>query len=463
MASAATSEGMSVPPASEPLFRPPGPSGDHPPSFLEQLRAIKRPIDNWPRAMFTERVYKPPVPGVLFVMDPATVRAILVDHADDFPQGALMRRLLRPVWGDGMVIAQGAEWRWQRRAAAPAFRAAAMTSLAPRMRAAAETALARWGAAPAGSVFDIAEEARDLTFDIILDAVLSGGDDLDRATASTRIHAFMAELAPMKLSYFFAPDAHHEGRDEPRSDDARALLDDVDRMIARRRTAPPRGDLLDMLMTASDPETGRPMDDAILRDNLMGFIVAGHETSAVALAWALYLTSQDTRTADRICGEVAQVTGGGAVEAEHVERLVYTRQVVQETLRLYPSAHSLTRVCARTVEIEGVTIRRGSRVVLPIYAMHRHEKWWRDPNVFDPDRFAAGEPPPDRHLYMPFGAGPRICIGAAFAMTELVVVLATLVRSARFSPLSGHRVWPIAELALRPEGGLPMRVRVDKA
>ena len=126
-------------------------------------------------------------------------------------------------------------------------------------------------------------------------------------------------------------------------------------------------------------------------------------------------------------------------------------------MRLYPGALQLYRICVRPTVVAGVAMKPGDRIVIPVYALHRHSRYWRDPHVFDPDRFAPGEPTPDRHVYMPFGAGPRICLGAAFAMTELVVVLATLMRGADFAVAPGHRVWPGAGLTLSPEGGLPMK------
>jgi cytochrome P450 len=432
---------------------------------LATLRlSLRNSIEAWPRAVYEERVYKPPVPGLpLLVMDPALIRTVFVEQSDCFTQGDLFRRMLGPIWGRGLATAEGPDWRWQRRAAAPAFRPAALTALTPRMRAAAEAALERWGQAGGGAVHDVAEETARITFDIILDTMLSGGEDLDRSTARGRIQTFVEQLRPVRASYYFAPDRFHRGRQDGETAEARALRTDVQRMIQRRRGAPPRGDLIDLLMNAADPETGRTMDDETLRDNLLGFIVAGHGTSAVALAWALYLVSEHPPTAERIRAEAAEVTGGRPIETGHVERLVFTRQVVQEAMRLYPPAHSLIRVCARKTQVGEFTLRPGNRIVIPVYALHRHRLWWRDPDIFDPDRFAPSQATPDRHLYMPFGAGPRICIGAAFAMIELVVLLATLVRHASFSLVPGHPVWPLAGLALTPRNGLPMHVRVQSA
>jgi cytochrome P450 len=425
---------------------------------------LRNSIESWPRAVYEERFYKPPVPGMpLVVMDPAWIRSIFVEQSDCFTQGDLFRRMLLPIWGKGLATAEGADWRWQRKAAAPAFRPAGLASLAPRMRAAAEAALVRWSDAGEGAVHDMVEEAGQITFDIILDAMLSGGEDLDRTAARTRIAALGEQLRPRRASYFLAPDRYHRGRQDAESAEGQALRADVQRMIERRRHAPPRGDLIDLLMGSSDPETGRTMDDETLRDNLLGFILAGHGTTAVALAWSLYLVSQHSQSAERIRAEVAEVTGGKPIDQEHVERLRFTRQVIQESMRLYPPVHSLIRVCTRKTQVGDFTIRPGGRVVIPIYALHRHRLWWRDPDLFDPDRFAPTEPHPDRHLYMPFGSGPRICIGAAFATTELVVLLATLVRNASFSLLPGHPVWPLADLVLHPQEGLPMHVRLHSA
>ena len=447
---------MSQAPVLDHDFVPPAPfPGVRDVSLLDQmLKGLTRPTEGWPRTVFEDLSWKPPFPGTpLFIMDPAVIRDVLVTQAENFGQGAMFRRMFRPVWGDGMFTSEGPAWRWQRHASAPAFRPAHMHALAPFMAKAADAALERWGeSAPINAL----EEATRISFDVILDTVLSGGEDFDRETVRARMAAFVAHALKPRFSYMLAPDAYHDGKVNASGPDAAALRSDIEAMIRRRRTAPPRGDLVDQLLAAKDPETGQAMDDALLCDNLLGFIVAGHETSALALTWSIYLASAHAPTAERLRAEVNAVAGEAPIGPGHVEQLVFTRQVISEAMRLYPGALQLYRICTRPTELAGRAMTPGDRIVIPVYALHRHSRYWRDPHVFNPDRFAPGEPAPDRHVYMPFGAGPRICLGAAFAMTELVVVLATLMRGADFSVATGYKVWPSGGLTLRPERGLPM-------
>lgn len=449
---------MSEAPIRNESFIPPAPfPGSKDVSLFQQMiKGLTRPTEGWPRAVFEDLSWKPPFPGTpLFLMDPAAIGEVLVKQAENFNQGHMFRRMFRPVWGEGMFTSEGQAWRWQRHASAPAFRPAHMQALAPFMSGAAQVALDRWAA---GGPINTHAEATRITFDVILDAALSGGEDFEREAVRSRMAAFLDHALKPQLSYFLAPDAFHKGKVNPPGPEAAALRADLERMIRRRRTVPTRGDLVDLLLAARDPESGQAMDDAVLRDNLLGFISAGHGTSALSLTWALYLASSHAPTAARLRAEVAAVAGDAPIGPDHVDQLVFTRQVVSEALRLYPAAFQLYRICTQPTQVAGVAMKPGDRVVIPIYALHRHHRYWHEPNVFDPDRFAPGEPAPDRHVYMPFGAGPRICLGAAFAMTELVVLLATLMRGAEFAVAPGARVWPTGGLDLRPEGGLPMTV-----
>jgi cytochrome P450 len=218
---------------------------------------------------------------------------------------------------------------------------------------------------------------------------------------------------------------------------------------------------VDLLMAAQDPKSGRRMDDALLRDNLLTFNGAGHETTALALTWSLYLIGSHAPTAERLRAEIAEVAGEAEITAEHVERLVFTRAVVQEAMRLYPPVPMITRMCERRTEAGGRTIEAGTFLFIPIYALHRHRRYWRDPDAFDPERFLNGEAAAlPRFAYLPFGGGPRVCIGQGFALTEAAAILATLLRRVALEPDPGHRIRPRVRVTLRPHGGMPMTLRL---
>jgi cytochrome P450 len=229
----------------------------------------------------------------------------------------------------------------------------------------------------------------------------------------------------------------------------------ADQAIAERRARGHAGvpDLLDLLLDGEDPETQRRMTTAELRDNLLTFIVAGHETTALTLAWALYLCAFDQAVQDRARAEARAVLGPRAATAADLAALSYTRQVIDEALRLYPPAAFLSRTARAPDRLCGREIRRGDTVMLPVYALHRHHLLWPDPHRFDPGRFADPKAI-DRFAYLPFGGGPRICIGASFALQEAVIVLATLLARFRFTPVAGCEPTPVLILTLRPEGGV---------
>lgn len=399
-------------------------------------RSIRTAVDAWPPTVYDGGVHRLRWPGApLIVSDAAIATEVLAGRGGDFPHGALFDRILAPIWGKGMFVSEGAEWRWQRHAAAPAFRPAQMAALAPLMRGAAEQALTRWRA---GVAVDLHDEMRKLTLSVLFDAVLSGGEDFsDREEASRQINAFTNSVGQFSVTDVLPLPARWRPSIAARGGEPAAFIRArVEAMIVRRRRdVAPRGDLVDLLMSASDPETGRRMDDTLLRDNLVGFIAAGHETTAYALSWALWLVASHPPTRERLLAEIAAVAGAAPIAAEHLGRLSFTRQVIQETMRLYPAAVAIARAAAHDTSLGGHRLKRGMPIMVAVYALHRQASLWEDPDAFDPDRFSSechAQRPPG--AYLPFGAGPRVCMGAAFAMTELTVVLATLVRGATLLP-----------------------------
>jgi cytochrome P450 len=230
------------------------------------------------------------------------------------------------------------------------------------------------------------------------------------------------------------------------------IADDAINARAQRGTSKVP-DLLDLLLGGVDPETKRQMNTAELRDNLLTFIVAGHETTALTLSWALYLVGFDQTVQDKARAEAQSVLAGRAATGADVEQLPFIRQIIDETLRLYPPAGIISRTAQKHDILSNREVKPGDTVMIPIYALGRHRLLWENPDAFDPDRF-RNRKAIDRYAYLPFGDGPRICIGASFAQQEAVIILATLLSRFRFNPVSGKDPKPVMILTLRPEGGV---------
>jgi cytochrome P450 len=234
-------------------------------------------------------------------------------------------------------------------------------------------------------------------------------------------------------------------------------------MLRERRNEGQKGDdLMHRLMAARDPETGVPMNEEQLIDNLLTFYLAGHETTAKALTWTLYLLARSPEWTSVLKEEVARVTGGAPLGPDHIDKLVLTQQVIKESMRLYPPVPVMSRQAMADTTIGPLAVKAGTSMVIPIYALHRHRARWTDPEMFDPSRFAPERDAKiSRYQYMPFGAGPRICIGMAFAMLEATTMLATMLQSARFACVPDHEPTPMARVTLVPKGGMPLRVWFD--
>jgi cytochrome P450 len=226
-----------------------------------------------------------------------------------------------------------------------------------------------------------------------------------------------------------------------------------------KRSISNRNDLLSMLTAAIDPDTGKSMNAIDVRDNLLTFIAAGYETGAVALTWAFYLLSGHPEVEQRVKSEIAEVTQGKPLCAEHVGSLGYTKQVIQETMRLYPPVALIARAARRDVQLGNEKIRAGTTVYVPVFAVHRHEAYWSKPDEFDPSRFdPQAAKLRNRYAYLPFGAGPRVCIGQSFAQMEATAVLATLVNAFQLRIRAGYTPKPRYRISLRPAAGMPMRI-----
>ncbi|WP_241559901.1 cytochrome P450 [Solirhodobacter olei] len=389
------------------------------------------------------------------VMDPESNRHILKDAVETYPKSDVTKMILRPAIGDSLFVAEGAHWHWQRRVAAPVFTHRNIANLAPVMTAAAERASDRI-AAQAGRAANLFDEMVAATFEVIADVTLSGGKAFDREATHRAINAYIADTAKVSLLDVIGAPAWIPRFKRLFATSAMTEMKEVaDAAIEARRGSGPQPvpDLLDLLLDGEDPKTGRRMSTTELRDNLLTFIVAGHETTALTLAWSLYLCAFDPSVQDRARAEAQAVLGDRAATAADIPRLPYIRQVIDEALRLYPPAAFLSRTALKSDRLCGREVRPGDTVMLPIYALHRNTLLWDDPHRFDPERF-AGREGIDRFAYLPFGDGPRICIGASFAVQEAVIILATLLARFRFARVAGRDPKPVLILTLRPEGGV---------
>jgi cytochrome P450 len=391
------------------------------------------------------------------VMEPKAIGRILKEKLDIYPKSDVTKNILKPAIGDSMFVAEGAHWRWQRRAASPVFTHRNIANLAPIMSEAADVTCDRLAS---GGVVDMYEEMVKTTFDVISSVTFSGSGTMGSDTVHHAIDRYIDQTARISLfdiigvptwvprpSRLFQPNA------------LKQMKNIADQSIENRKKhgAKPVPDLLDLLLEGQDPETKRQMNMAELRDNLLTFIVAGHETTALTLSWALYLCAFDPEVQDKLREEAQSVLQGRVATAPDCDALPYTEQVIKEALRMYPPAAFVSRTAQEADELCGRQIKPKDTVMLPIYALHRHHDLWKNPDQFDPERFADGYRP-ERYSYLPFGDGPRICIGAQFATIEAKIILATLISRFKFERIEGRDPKPVMVLTLRPEGGVPLKV-----
>jgi cytochrome P450 len=449
------------PAAAAPLFTPA--TVKAPPRPLSPLRTLAAMHRNALEAMDAELFERPFRLRRFFgkdhlvVCDPELMQTVLLDQADAFGRSEIQQRAFRRAIGEGLLTSDGPEWRRQRRAAAPAFRHEALQRMAPAFTAAAEASAARLRAA-AGAV-DIEPEMRRATLQVVMDTLLAS---YDGAAPEALARTLFGEVVvrPTILDMMGAPawvPAPGRGLYLSR---LRALRAQAREAVARRRsTELESGDLLGALMAARDPENGRGLSDEQLVDNIITFIGAGHETTAVTLTWALYLIANAPGVQARLLDEARGAFGDGPATAEGLGALAFHDQVLNETLRLFTPGPLLPRTAARDVDLGPVQVKAGTEVFCNLYILHRSPRLWENPAAFDPDRFSP-ERSAGRHrfAFIPFGAGPRVCIGARFALMEAKAFLATYLRALAVEPASAAQPLPRFRLTTGPDGGMPLRI-----
>lgn len=442
---------------SQPLAAPPRPRRR--PSALGWAWRLRRnAVSAWSDEAYRDDIIETRMllRRILVANCPAAVKHVLLDRRENYVKSFIARRLLKPL-GQGLLMSEGEQWRRQRRTMAPAFHPKRVEAFAGLMVDATLARLSAW--APGATPLDMAEEMAELTLDIITRTMFSS-DVRDRAGEIRRVVLEYQRVGgrPALFDLLGLPPwlprltAMRAGATTGRLD---GIIYGI--IEERRARGGPPDDLLGLLLAARDDETGHRMDDRELRDQVATIFTAGHETTANALVWTWYLLAMHPAVEARLHAELAAVLGGREPTLADVAALRYTRMVIEEALRLYPPAHTMSRQAVADDEILGHAVPAGTTVLISPWLLHRHEKLWERPGVFDPGRMApeqaAGRP---RYAYIPFGAGPRMCIGASFALQEAILILATIARRFVLRLAPGTAVEPVGLITLKPGGGLAM-------
>jgi cytochrome P450 len=397
-------------------------------------------------------------PQVVHLLNhPDHVAHVLQRRAANYDKRTRSTDTIRSITGESLLTANGDFWRRQRRMAQPAFHHRQIAGFTGKMTDATEAMVKEWRErTPPGAVLDVASEMSRLTYAIVARTLFS----IDSAGHADTIERAMRVMLPhvfQRLGEIVRPPDWFPSPANLRFRKALAEVDQVVyQIIAGHREAEAKGepyeDLLGMLMTARDPDTDAGLSDPQLRNETITFLLAGHETTANALSWTFHLIANHPEVEERLREEIHRVLGDRTPELEDVAKLIYTKRVIQEAMRLYPPIWIIERRAIAEDEIAGYHIPAGSSVVISPYALHRHPAFWKNPEEFNPSRFES--PPPD--AYIPFGAGARFCIGHEFAMLEARLIVAMVLQCFRLRAVQGHPVEPMPDITLRPRHGMRM-------
>jgi unspecific monooxygenase len=455
-----------------PYFVPPRPE---PPAkelgLLQFVRAMRtNAIRIWPKAAYEEDalVGRAVVTGRTRVLinTADAVHRVLVENTANYHRTALTYRILRPIVGDGLLLSEGEDWRHQRRTMAPAMAPRVVPMMARHVALATEGTVTQATQVAANSPVDILATVQFLALEIAARSMFSLEMRQYGAALRRHITGFAAKLGRPYFLDLLLPADIPTLRDFARRRFRTRWIAFMDEIIEARLRAPtaddkPR-DLFDLLLAARDPETGEAFSRAQLRDQMATMIVAGHETTALTLFWSLYLLASSPADQERLAEEVRDVDLSPDGAADALAKLPFTKAVVNESLRLYPPAFALARMAGGPDQLGDVAIQRGTLVMIAPWVLQRHRRLWSDPDAFNPSRFLDGAPLAHRYAYMPFGAGPRICIGAQLALTEACLVLATMVQRFHVTLASTRPVLPAAVIVMQPDHPALFRLRARR-
>ena len=437
------------------LTRPPGPR----PRFLIGNMPLASPdplpiFSAWAAEFGDIFYYRAAWLHVYFLNHPDLIEEVLVRNPRNFLKDRVIRNS-RWFFGEGLLTNEGDSWLRQRRLSQPAFHRERVSSYATIMTSYARQTLAHW---QDGETRDIHQEMMRLTLQIVVRALFNVEPE-ETAEISSALNLIMSNTAGVRI--LLPPIARY--LPTPRMISFRRAVARMDNtvysIIAQHRANKiDSGDLLSMLMGARD-EDGSCMSDRQLRDEVLTFLIAGHETTALTLTWTWHLLAQHPEVERKLHEELNRVLGGRVPEFSDLPGLSYTERVIKESMRLYPPAWSLARTVISDFALRGYRIPAGSNVVMSQWIMHRNPAYFSDPQRFDPDRWSPEKVQKlPRFAYFPFGGGPRQCIGSSFAMMEATLLLATIAQQFRFRSVPGHPVVAIPSFTLRPKYGVHMTI-----
>ncbi|NWF69630.1 MAG: cytochrome P450 [Chloroflexi bacterium] len=390
------------------------------------------------------------------INDPELVREISVEKAAHFHKSRLIRESIKPFIGNGLLLSEGDFWKRQRKLAQPAFHTRRIESYAQTMVDFTEQALAGWRD---GDVRYIDREMMQITLQIVCKTLF----DANVSGEAARVGTLLTEVLEASNERLNAALRVPEWLPTPRRQRQKAVLRELDALIGRfiedrRRSGEDKGDLLSMLLEARD-DNGAGMSDQQLRDEVMTLFIAGHETTAMALSWALYLLAQNPAALEKLQQEVDMVLAGRAPTLADLPHLPYGEMVIKEAMRLYPPAPGFSREAVEPTEIGGYTLQPGEMLTVSLWVMHRSARYFAQPEQFLPERFSKErEAEIPRYAYLPFGAGPRVCIGNLFALMEARLMLAAIAQRYEWQLVPAQQIVPQQLITIRPQYGIQMKL-----
>jgi unspecific monooxygenase len=433
--------------------------------FFALLRALRtNALTMWPEAAYTDdKLVRGFLGGTSVLLNtPDAIHRVLVENPGNYRRSPASIRILRAVTGEGLLLSEGEAWRHQRRTIAPSLAPRVMPMLARSIAATTQEALDRLALQIARPV-DMLATMQSVALEIAGRSMFS----LEMRQHGPALRAMLFEYAerfaqPRLLDMLLpasVPTLHDMARRRFQARWMRLIETIMQPRLHTLPTEPPR-DLFDLLRAARDPETGAGFSAVELRDQVATLILAGHETTAVTLFWASLLLAQDQSEQSRVAAEVHGLSLDAGAAMGVLPALVRTRAVINETLRLYPPAFVVVRQSVDADRVGDFDLPRRSIVMVAPWVLHRHRALWHDPDTFAPARFMPEAVAPARFAYMPFGAGPRICVGAQFALTEAVLVLASLVQRFEIACEGARPVLPVAIVTTQPDHAPLFRLRL---